>query len=461
MGKKRKSRKWTKSAENVEIKHTDVAVESANPESDMYVDEVDRFHREREEAMLSRSKLDVEGRENEETDEEEEEGVLDIDSDEKTDDEMNQFYHEEESEEEVEDDLRAWGSKKKTFYNTNYVDDELGSGSEDETAALEEEKEALAIQKRMAEGLDDEDFDTEEFQLPLAGKAVLSEDEDVATTVAEETVIKDLSQLSRDEKLEILMRESPELFELLEDFHAKMVELKERVYPLVLKLRERELIDSEGRDFMEMKLKLLLNYCVNILFYLVLRSRQTPNLQHHPIISHLVQLRTLLGKSKPIDEKISEEMDQIFAEKREMITKKKKCSIPEEGPIKQTDTKKDSALEYYYKAAAKKAELKANRKRSIDKATQKTSKKVKFRDDSAAKEDVNRRGINYQISKNKGLTPHRKKEQRNPRVKHRRKYSKALIRRKGQVRPVTSAQLYYGGEQTGIRSHVTKSVKIH
>ena len=54
----------------------------------MYVDEVDRFHREREEAMLSRSKLDVEGRENEETDEEEEEGVLDIDSDEKTDDEV-------------------------------------------------------------------------------------------------------------------------------------------------------------------------------------------------------------------------------------------------------------------------------------------------------------------------------------------------------------------------------------
>ena len=62
---------------------------------------------------------------------------------------------------------------------------------------------------------------------------------------------------------QILMRESPELFELLEDFHAKvtnrknkyyyllkfeMVELKERVYPLVLKLRERELIDSEARQ---------------------------------------------------------------------------------------------------------------------------------------------------------------------------------------------------------------------
>lgn len=44
-----------------------------------------------------------------------------------------------------------------------------------------------------------------------------------------------------------------------------------------------------------------------------------------------------------------------------------------------------------------------------------------------------KRRITYQISKNKGLTPHRKKELRNPRVKNRMKYRKAKIRRKGQV----------------------------
>ena len=38
-----------------------------------------------------------------------------------------------------------------------------------------------------------------------------------------------------------------------------------------------------------------------------------------------------------------------------------------------------------------------------------------------------------QISKNKGLTPHRKKEQRNPRVKNKMKFKKAKVRRKGQV----------------------------
>merc|ERR1712071_375901 len=42
-------------------------------------------------------------------------------------------------------------------------------------------------------------------------------------------------------------------------------------------------------------------------------------------------------------------------------------------------------------------------------------------------EVVGKRGINYQISKNKGLTPHRPKEQRNPRVKHRMNSAKQLF----------------------------------
>lgn len=37
------------------------------------------------------------------------------------------------------------------------------------------------------------------------------------------------------------------------------------------------------------------------------------------------------------------------------------------------------------------------------------------------------------MAKNKGLTPKRKKIDRNPRVKHREKFRRAQIRRKGQV----------------------------
>lgn len=74
--------------------------------------------------------------------------------------------------------------------------------------------------------------------------------------------------------------------------------------------------------------------------------------------------------------------------------------------------------------------------------------------------ETSKRAITYQMAKNKGLTPQRKKEQRNPRVKHRNKYRKAIIRRKGAVREVRKELSRYGGEISGIKTSVTKSIKI-
>ena len=75
-----------------------------------------------------------------------------------------------------------------------------------------------------------------------------------------------------------------------------------------------------------------------------------------------------------------------------------------------------------------------------------------------------RRDAGYKIMKNKGLTRIRKKENRNSRVKNRRKYEKAVMRRKGQVqdtiREGPSDGASYGGEETGIRTHLKKSVRI-
>ena len=45
-----------------------------------------------------------------------------------------------------------------------------------------------------------------------------------------------------------------------------------------------------------------------------------------------------------------------------------------------------------------------------------------------------KRGVSYTIIKNRGLTPHKNKLNRNPRTKKREKYREAIIRRKGQVR---------------------------
>ena len=71
-----------------------------------------------------------------------------------------------------------------------------------------------------------------------------------------------------------------------------------------------------------------------------------------------------------------------------------------------------------------------------------------------------RRQITRQIEKNKGLAPKRSKLQRNPRVKHRVKFAKAKVRRKGQVREVRTEVSKYGGEFSGINARVKKGIKL-
>jgi U3 small nucleolar RNA-associated protein 3 len=83
-------------------------------------------------------------------------------------------------------------------------------------------------------------------------------------------------------------------------------------------------------------------------------------------------------------------------------------------------------------------------------------------EESVNQEKGEKRAASYEIIKNRGLTPHRKKENRNPRVKKREKYEKALIARKGQVREVKQGSTSggYGGETTGIKSQVARSRKL-
>lgn len=75
--------------------------------------------------------------------------------------------------------------------------------------------------------------------------------------------------------------------------------------------------------------------------------------------------------------------------------------------------------------------------------------------------DSGKRAINYQILKNKGLTPRRKKDNRNSRVKKRKKYEKAQKKLKS-VRAVYSggSSGVYEGEKTGIKKNLIKSVKF-
>ncbi|KIW94348.1 uncharacterized protein Z519_05664 [Cladophialophora bantiana CBS 173.52] len=73
-----------------------------------------------------------------------------------------------------------------------------------------------------------------------------------------------------------------------------------------------------------------------------------------------------------------------------------------------------------------------------------------------------KRKITYAIEKNKGLAPKRKKEVRNPRVKKRKKFDEKM-KKLGSMRALYKGgegRGGYGGEATGIKTNLVKSIKL-
>lgn len=68
------------------------------------------------------------------------------------------------------------------------------------------------------------------------------------------------------------------------------------------------------------------------------------------------------------------------------------------------------------------------------------------------------RNVHKDILKNRGLVRKRKKEDKNPRVKNRRKFEKALQRRKTSVKEFVAGnkKQKHGGEESGIRSDIIR-----
>ena len=123
----------------------------------------------------------------------------------------------------------------------------------------------------------------------------------------------------------------------------------------------------------------------------------------------------------------------------------------------------EKALELYAALKSKKAKMDEKEASSSDESAVEDVEKAapeELAPLDGEEDGDERRGITYQIAKNKGLQPKRSKLQRNPRVKHRHKFEKAKIRRKGQVREVRKEVKKYSGELTGINARVKKGVKL-
>lgn len=161
---------------------------------------------------------------------------MDVESDEDEDDEEGN------NEEGDESNLinGSWGSRKSAYYSGNRL-------KTDEDAELEEE-EAKLLQAKMMKELDSSDFGLDAFQSKsrlktgeeLAAKKLAETHLGVGQELDEENlerVMKNLSKMSKKEKIEFLKQESPELFELVRDFKEKVdIRVNEQI-SILTKLR--------------------------------------------------------------------------------------------------------------------------------------------------------------------------------------------------------------------------------
>ncbi|XP_056345521.1 something about silencing protein 10 [Oenanthe melanoleuca] len=421
----------------------------------------------------------------EEEGEEDENGVEDGEEEEGEEDEN--AVEDEEGDMSMESDLEerhpeaklphelSWGQRKQLYYDTDYGSDAQAKGKrsqqEIDAEEEEEEQEAQVIQRRLVRDLGEDDYGLDMIQGYLAEQQKTQDSKG-------QKIDKDLQALSRKEQLKLLKQESPELLQLMEDFEVKLMEIKDELHPLLQMVRDGTIPQGKGSRYLQTKYHLYLNYCANISFYLVLKAKRMP-VHSHPVIERLVAYRNIINDLAVIDQRLSPQVRTLlrnyYDNKEEKLRKEskfsvfltmdgkknkpKRASVPVNGQAAaaaaessdESELDEEAALKYY-KMMEEKLALK--RKRAGDKDVLEEAVVSEGEDPSK------KRGVTYQMIKNKGLTPKRRKIDRNPRVKHREKFRRAKIRRKGQVREVRRELHRYPGELSGIRAGVKKGRKL-
>ena len=205
---------------------------------------------------------------------------------------------------------KEWGTKRDAFYKEGESSgDEAEDDQEDEEAEAFEGKEVVRMQRDQAKRVSANDF--------ALGDDSSDEDEDSHDDDDEQTSRIVLSKSSRrknkmGKNAAKVAEDAPELEFLLSEFKSKLKELDGHIHPVLERVYgELETTSKDGISYVETKNMLLLNYCVNLSFYLLLKA-SGKSVKDHPVIAQLVRIRTMLDKLRPLDQRLKSQIDQLL-----------------------------------------------------------------------------------------------------------------------------------------------------
>lgn len=167
-----------------------------------------------------------------------------------------------------------------------------------------------------------------------------------------------------------------------------------------------------------------------------------------------------LGVSDPAQlTMLEEKAEQFSSGESDDETSSQKLVRKRPADVSSDDGQSDASLDYYYKAAQDRAQRLADKEVSAGGAPVDNS--VDYDENDLGLID-GKRDATFEILKNKGLKAHKKKLDRNPRLKRRKKFESAVKKLSSTRRVVKDRHTAgaYAGEQTGIRTDITRSVRF-
>ncbi|CAL1681468.1 unnamed protein product [Lasius platythorax] len=372
-------------------------------------------------------------------------GLQDENEEEEQEDSMESDIEELQEDYDMPND-RAWGNKARTFYSSDfkYTDYAVAPQKDLVNAEMEEEEGKKLHLRSMEQYLDLDGVNINEIVQTINDRKIDQ---------------KDSKQVSDKESFMFMVN----------SFKDCMTEAKDVLAPFLKLVENGTCPDCNAVALVRTKYHVLLNYCINISFCLMLKAKGLP-VKMHPVTKRLIQYHKLLDQLQSEQGNLLEQVAEIVNTVKEgkplyCISDGSQIQTHKDIPkqtslIKKLARQKETVIEQ-----DKQEQLLSDSMEETDEEKSYDGEVIGDEKDNTinvgpTNEEEEKRAITYQMAKNRGLTPYRKKELRNPRVKHRNKYRKAIIRRKGAIREVRKELTRYEGEISGIKAGVKKGIKL-
>ncbi|KAF8770429.1 Something about silencing protein 10 like protein [Argiope bruennichi] len=105
--------------------------------------------------------------------------------------------------------------------------------------------------------------------------------------------------LDKEDNIKLLKKSSPELFVFIDELKEKSAELKEKISPLYAAVQDGKISDSKLSSFINNYYLILMHYCMNLSFYMAIRSKG-PVMSSHPVIKSINTFKNMVDKLKDL-----------------------------------------------------------------------------------------------------------------------------------------------------------------